>query len=106
MTPNTAPAPGTLSQLCAAALRANGALMASLLQSLSAGQKEALQRLLTAGGSVGIETLVDKNAANRVLLVGLEREGSRLVLAEVATSTGQAFTGYGILAPEPRGGIH
>lgn len=84
MTSNTAPAPGTLSQLCAAALRANGALMASLLQALSAGQKEDLQRLLAGGGSVGIETLVDKNAASRVLLVGLEREGSRLVLAEVA----------------------
>lgn len=106
MTSNTSPAPGNLSQLCAAALRANGALMAVLMQKLSADQHEALQRLLAGGGSVGIETLIDKSAANRILLVGLELEGTRLVLAEVSTNPEHGLTDCGILAPEPRGGIH
>ena len=82
----TAPASGTLSQLCASALRASGALMAELMQRLSTAQKEDLQRLLAGGGSVGIETLIDKNAANRIFLVGLELEGKRLILAEVSTN--------------------
>jgi hypothetical protein len=86
MTQNAAPAPGALSQLCAAALRANGSLMAALLHGLPVEKKTAIQRLIDGGGSVGIETLIDRSAANRILLVGLEREGTRQVLAEVSTN--------------------
>lgn len=90
MTQHTPTASATLSQRCAASLRANGALMDALLQALPADKQTALERLLAGGGSVGIETLVDRNAACRVLLVGIELEGSRLVLAEVSTATAAA----------------
>lgn len=106
MNTTTLPAPGNLSQLCAVALRANGELMDALLKGFPQARMDDLQRLLSGGGSVGIETTVDRNALMRVFLVGLEREGNRLVLAEVSTSSGQSPAGHGILAPEPRGVIH
>ncbi|WP_422085407.1 hypothetical protein [Variovorax sp.] len=75
----------TLSQRCAASLRANGELMACMLQDLPKDKLDTIERLLAGGGSVGIETLVDHRAVNTVALVGIEREGSRQVFATVKT---------------------
>lgn len=75
----------TLSRACAASLRANGNLMACMLINLPKEKQEAIDRLLAGGGRVGIETLIDAKASNTVQLVAIEREGTRLVLATVAT---------------------
>jgi precorrin-6B methylase 2 len=80
---NKAADAAALSQRCAASLRANGALMACLLRELPKEKHDLLQGLLAGGGSVGIETSVDKHADLRVRLVAIEREGRRTVLAEV-----------------------
>ena len=66
------------------ALQATGNLLACILMVLPEEKKEGLQRLLDGGGSIGIETLVDGKAVNTIHLVGIEREGARLVLATVA----------------------
>ena len=86
-TTNFIPSPDSanLSTRCAASLRANGELMSAMLQDFPKAKLDAIDRLLAGGGSVGIETLVDGKAVNKILLVGIEREGSRLVLAEIST---------------------
>lgn len=74
----------TLSQRCAASLRANGALIAAMLQDFQKEGLDAVSAVLAGGGSVGIETLVDGNAVNTIHLVAIEREGTRRVLATIA----------------------
>lgn len=80
-------APSTSAELiamaCAGSLRANGNLLAVVLMGLPAELKDSLQRLLDGGGHIGIETLVDGKARNTIHLVGIEREGARLVLATI-----------------------
>jgi len=73
-----------LSGRCAASLRANGDLMASILADFPPEKLQALDALLAGGGSVGIETLIDGQARNLIRLVGVEREGARLVLATIS----------------------
>lgn len=75
-----------LSQCCAACLLASSNLMALMLKPLPQSKLDALQGLLDGGGSVGIETSVDGKGANRIKLIGLEREGARLMLAEITTA--------------------
>ncbi len=85
---DTAPTSAELIAMASAGtLRANGNLLACILMSLPAERKDALQRLLDGGGSIGIETLVDGKAQNTIHLVGIEREGARLVLATVKPDT-------------------
>ena len=79
--------PKALSVLAAAALRSYGALRGELLLTLPDDKHAAIGALLAGGGSIGIETLVDRRQSSRVLLIGIEREGRRLVLAEVSAST-------------------
>lgn len=74
----------TLSQLCAASLRANAELISAILKDFPKDKLDSIDRLLAGGGSVGIETTVDGKAANTIRLVGIEREGIRLVLATIA----------------------
>ena len=74
----------TLSQRCAASLRANGDLISAILQDFPKEKLDSIDRLLAGGGSVGIETTVDGKAVNTIRLVGIEREGVRLVLATIA----------------------
>lgn len=76
-----------LAMACAGSLRANGNLLACVLMGLPAERKDSLQRLLDGGGHIGIETLVDGKARNTIHLVGIEREGARLVLATVKADT-------------------
>lgn len=78
------PDPMALSQLCAASLRANGDLLAVMLKALPQTKHDALQALLSGGGCIGIEVTVDRTGANRIKLVGQEREGARLMLAEIS----------------------
>lgn len=74
----------TLSQLCAASLRANGDLISAILKDFPAEHLDAIDRVLAGGGSVGIETLVDGKAKNTIHLVAIEREGARRVFSTVA----------------------
>lgn len=74
----------TLSQLCAASLRANGDLISAILKDFPKEQLDAIDRVLAGGGSVGIETLVDSKAKNTIHLVAIEREGARRVFSTVA----------------------
>lgn len=76
--------PGLLSKLSAAALRSNGELLGEILQTFSPEKLQALDRLLSGGGSVGLETLINSKSENTIRVVGQEREGARLVLATVA----------------------
>lgn len=75
---------GSLSKLCAASLRASGELIAEILKDFPPDKLATIDRLLAGGGSVGIETTVDGKATNTIRLVGIEREGVRLVLATIA----------------------
>jgi hypothetical protein len=75
-----------LSQLAAASLRANGELMGSLLAQLPPQKHAVMQQVLQGGGAVGIETLTDRHATCRVVLVAVELEGRRTVLMEVASA--------------------
>jgi len=75
--------PMALSVLALEAVRVNAALMGEFLTNLSQSKHDAISALLRGGGSLGVETLVRANSF-RVLLVGIEQEGQRRVLAEVA----------------------
>lgn len=83
MNSNNVSEPGTLSQRCASSLRANGKLLSVILADFPKSKLEAIDQLLAGGGSVGIETVIDRNATNWIRVVGIEREGARLVLATV-----------------------
>ena len=72
-----------LSQLCAVSLRVNGCLMDAILKQLPPEKIRSVDGLMEGGASVGIETLVNKAGRTRVLLVCVELEGARRVLAEV-----------------------
>lgn len=76
-------ADSTLSACCAASLNANSDLVAAMLRDMPADKHEAIDQLLAGGGSVGIETLIDRDATNTISLVGQEREGARVVYATI-----------------------
>lgn len=75
--------PRVLSRLAAEAMRVNGALLGEIFLVLPEDKHDAIRRLLAGGGSIGVETLVDRRQSIRVLVVGIEREGTRRILAEV-----------------------
>ena len=58
--------------------------MGELFPTLPEEEHESIHAPLRGGRSVGIETLVDRRQSFRVSLVDTEREGRRLVLAEVS----------------------
>lgn len=76
----------TLNERCTAVMRANAELLDAMLQDYSMANKLPLiEELLKGGGSVGIETLVDGRAKTKIMFIGIEREGARLVLGEIKT---------------------
>jgi|GEM_PF-6159613 len=87
MTTNFIPAANaaTLSQRSAAALRAVSELMEMIVNDLPEGKQASLGALLDGGGRVGVELTVDKSGANKISLVGVEREGRHRTLATIAT---------------------
>lgn len=68
----------------AAALAASAELLAVMAKDLPPDRMQAMSALLDGGGRVGIEATVDKAGTSRAVLIGIEREGARRVLAEVA----------------------
>ena len=83
-----------LSRLCAASLRANGDLIAVMLATLPQTKRDALQALLDGGGSVGIETTVNGKGTSRIKLIGMEREGARLMLAEISALSSASYCAH------------
>ncbi|MEJ7685685.1 MAG: hypothetical protein WKG52_01050 [Variovorax sp.] len=77
-----------LTQRSSAALKACGELLNEIMRVLPIEKKEALRLLSVGGGSVGIEALVDHAGVPKIHLVGIEREGSRHVLATVSSGNG------------------
>ena len=88
------PDPMALSQLCAASLRANGDLIAVMLKALPQTKHDALQALLDGGGSIGIEVTTDRRGTNRIKLIGMEREGARLMLAEISALSSASYCAH------------
>lgn len=80
----------TLSQHCAAALRATSDLVGAIAQDLPPEKQDALQRLLMGGGSVGLEIVTNGRGECTIRLIALEHEGARLVLATIAQPHGEA----------------
>ena len=62
-----------------------------MLKALPQTKHDALQALLDGGGRVGIETSIDRRGANRIKLIGLEREGARLMLAEISALSSASY---------------
>ena len=92
--PTQNPDPMALSRLCAASLRASGDLIAVMLATLPQTKHDALQALLDGGGSIGIEVTTDRQGTNRIKLIGMEREGARLMLAEISALSSASYCAH------------